>query len=179
MQEQTADLLKAARQDLKTAIGLSRQGSYGRRAPSPESLPHYGEAKRLLRLALEREPNHREALILLAQVSEGLMDFNAAADFLDRAFEAGEPKTKKLLKKVALLRENTKQWKDLILSPEMLRDLGEYLESQGVGPANRSLDFTREWLSSNFDGDPEQVIAALGERGAFSDFQVLANVVYG
>lgn len=179
MKEPAADALQAARQDVRTAIGLSRQGSYNRRAPSPESLPHYGEAKRLLQLVLEIEPNHREALVLMAQVFEGLMDFDAAADFLNRAIRAGEPKTKKLRRKLALMHENTRQWKDLVLAPHMLRDLGQHLESMGVDPANRSLDFTREWLSSNFDGDPEQVIGVLNERGAFSDFHVLVNVVHG
>lgn len=179
MPQSIADMLSTARQDLQTAIGLSRQGSYGRRGPSPESLPHYGETKRLLRLVLESEPCNREALLMMAKVSEGLMDFEAAFDFLSRAIQAGEPKSKKLLKKLAQLRENTEHWKTLVLTPDMLRELGEYLESRKVGPANRSLDITREWLHLNFDGNPEQVIAGFEKRGAFSDFQVLANVVYG
>lgn len=179
MQESIADLLNNARQDLLTAVKLSKQASYHRRTPSPECLPHYGEARRLLGLVLESDPNHREALILMAQVSEGLMDLKAAANFLIKAIQAGEPATKKMLKKMAQLRESAKSWIDLVLTPDMLRELGEYLESMGVGPANRSLDLTREWLLLNFDGDPDEVIIALDGRGAFSDFQVLANVVYG
>jgi hypothetical protein len=179
MQEFIADLMNEARQDLLTAVKLSRQASYHRRAPSPECLPQYGEARRLLGLVLESEPSHREALMLMAQVSEGLMDFKAAADFLTKAIQAGEPATKKLLKKMAQLRESNRSWNGLVLTPDMLRDLGEYLESMGVGPANRTLDLTREWLLQNFDGDPNEVIIALDRRGAFSDFQVLANVVYG
>lgn len=173
------DFLSKAREDLLTAVRLSRQGSYRRRAPSPESLPHYGEAKRQLLLALEIEPAHREALMMMAQVAEGLMDFRSAVSYLDRALQTGEFRTKKLLKKLAHLRDNAEYWDSLSLTPSKLQELGEYLDLMGVSPDSRSLENTRQWLLSNFDGDPEQVIAEFSERGAFSDYHVLANVAYG
>ena len=116
---------------------------------------------------------------MMAQVCEGLMNFKGAIEFLNKAFAAGEPRTKKHLKKLALMRENAEEWHDLVLSPEELRELGEYLLEMKVGSANRSFDITKEWLETQSTHDVNEVIESLERRGAFSDFQVLANVVYG
>ncbi len=179
MHDQLSVSLITARDSMNSAIKLSKQGSYHRRAPSAESLPHYGEARRALLQILEQEPNNREALLMMSQVSEGLMNFKAAIHNLEKAFLAGEPRSKKHLKKLALLWENAKDWKDLLLKPEDLRELGDYLMSMGVGSEHRTLELTRNWLAEREEYDTGATIAALAERGAFSDFQVLANVVYG
>jgi hypothetical protein len=41
------------------------------------------------------------------------------------------------------------------------------------------MQFTQEWLEINDVANLDKVLAALEQRGAFSDFQVLANVVHG
>ncbi|WP_406697770.1 hypothetical protein V5E97_02790 [Singulisphaera sp. Ch08] len=179
MADEIPDSLKAARESLLLGVRLSKQGSYARRAPNPDSLPYFAQAHDLLAELLNEQPDHREALVMMSQISECLMDFSAALSFLARAFDAGEPKSKKLLKRLALLRENATAWRDLGLTPEMLGMLGNHLEAEGVGPAHETLQLTRDWLTANHIGDPEIVVAALERRGAFSDFQVLANVVYG
>lgn len=179
MQDPLNETLEVARQELLLGVKLSKQGSYARRAPDAESLPHFHEADRLLKEILKGDPSNREALIMMSQLSESVLDFPAAIHYLNKAFDAGEPRTKKSLKRLALLKDNAKTWKRLKLSPASLRSLGEYLEGMGVGPNHRSLDLTREWLAANVDDDPEELIAALEDRGAYSDFQVLANVVKG
>lgn len=171
--------LREARDSLLLGLKLSKQGSYHRRAPEPDSLAHFGRASRLLDELLRREPTNREALMMMSQLLESLLDFGGAASLLMRALDVGEPKTKKLLKRLALLQESAKEWRELLLTPDSLRELGEYLKNRGVGPNDRTLNLTREWLTAKGFDNPDQVVAALGRRGGFSDFQVLANVVYG
>ena len=116
---------------------------------------------------------------MMSQVTECLLDYDTALAYLNRAFDAGEPKSKRALKQLALLRENSHAWRELGLTPEMLRELGDHLEAEGVTPDHKTLRLTRGWLIENHIGDPEAVIAALERRGAFSDFQVFANICYG
>lgn len=172
-------LIENAREELLRAIKLSKQGSYERRAPAPASLIHFETARSLLDEILLLSPRNTEALLMKSQISEGLLDFDSAIIFLNSAFDAGEARSQKLLKRLALLRENAKAWKALAMSPFILRQLGDYLESCGVGPANRTMELTKKWLDQNMPETSEKVIVALEERGAYSDFQVLANVVYG
>jgi hypothetical protein len=179
MQDPTADFLKAGRDSLLAGVQLSRQCSYARRAPEPASLPHFAQARVFLDEVLRRHPDHQEALMMMSQLSENVLDFRAAIDFLERAFDVGEPKTKKSLKRLVRLRESAAEWEDLLLSPSELRGLGDYLEANRVGSNHRTLQLTRAWLTASGMHDPDRVIGALERRGAFSDFQVLANVVYG
>jgi hypothetical protein len=179
MDDKIHDPLKAAREILLQGMRLSNQGSYARRAPNPASLPHFACARSILEGVLREVPDQKEALVMMSQVSESLLDFDKAIIFLTCAFDAGEPKSKKSLKRMALLRENSTTWRDLGLTPEMLRKLGDHLQAKGVGPNHRTLQLTRDWLSENHDGNPESIVTALERRGAFSDFQVLANIVYG
>jgi hypothetical protein len=65
----------------------------------------------------------------------------------------------------------------LMLTPSQLHDLGQYLESQLAGQlGERDLHLTRQWLGDR-DLDVAKIIQALENRGAFSDFEVLANIV--
>jgi hypothetical protein len=171
--------LKSARETLFLALKLSKQSAYHRRAPEPDSLPHFGETRRLLEDVLKEHPDNLDALVMMSQLLESLLDFEGAATFLCRAFAAGVPKTNKSLKRLALLRENATAWRDLSLSPEALRELGHYLRNQGVGPGHRTMQLTREWLVKSGIPDPDNVISGLERWGAFSDFQVLTNVVLG
>ena len=115
---------------------------------------------------------------MMSQISECLMDFNSAIEYLGRAITAGEPKTKKTLKRLALLRENAAMWRELFLTPASLRELGNYLEANKVGPRNRTMELTKKWLVAKGVDNPDKVIQSLESYGAFSDFQVLSNVVY-
>lgn len=179
MDTRVKEALAAARQSWLSGVRLSKQCAYGRRAPDPESLPHFSEAARLLQDVLNQCPDNPEALTMMSQVSECLLDYDAAIAFQNKAFESGEPKTKKAIKRIALLGEAARAWRELLLTPELLKELGLFLESKGVGPNDRSLCNTYEWLSKNVTGKADAVIASLEKRGAFTDFQVLANIVHG
>jgi hypothetical protein len=179
VEDKILDSLKAARESLQLGMRLSNQGSYARRAPSPGSLPFFANAQEQLEEVLTELPDNREALVMMSQVAECLLAYDKALSYLTRAFDAGEPKSKKSLKRLALLRENSHAWRDLGLTPEMLRELGDHLESEGVTTDHTTLRLTRDWLMEKHIADPESVIAALERRGAFSDFQVLANICYG
>jgi len=177
--EQADGPLNAARLSLQMGRTLSKQAAYARRAPQPESLPYFDRARELLTQILNELPNDRAALLMLSEIAECVLDYDTAVDFQNRAFDAGEPRTKKLLKRQALLMENAIAWKDLRLTPGMLDELGKHLEVCGVDASHRTLQFTRTWLAGSNVSDPDAIVQALERRGAFSDFQVLANVVYG
>lgn len=179
MADEVQHSLRAARESLRFGMNMSNQASYARRAPSSESIPHLAHAREILEGILIEVPDDREALIMMSQISECLLRYENAIDFINRAIDAGEPKSKKLLKRLALLRESCEAWRDLRLSPEMLRKLGERLDAEGVDSSDTTLRVTRDWLVKNDVEAPDEVIAALQRRGAFSDFQVLANVVRG
>ena len=167
--------LAEAQTELALGVRLARQGSYERRAPDALAVPHLARARELL----GNQDKNAEVLAMLSQIEECLLNYQAAVGYLERAIKVGLPRTKKVLKRLANLREQLVEWRDLGLTSEQLRALGDFLVGAGVGPANRSLHLTREWLARQSLHDPESVIRALGRRGAFSDFQVLANVVLG
>jgi hypothetical protein len=179
MEAPLADLVNAARESLVLGVRKSKQGAYARREPEPESLPYFARARETLEDVLIRCPGNTEALVMMSQLAESLLEFDSAVTYLQKAFAAGEPRTKKSLKRVALMQENARAWRELGITPKALRDLGAHLEEKGVNPGNRNLDLTEEWLSGQGYADPEAVIGALKQRGAFSDFQVLANIVHG
>lgn len=179
MDDQTISALDKARAWLEEARRLSGQGSYQRRFPASESLIPYKNAFDILSELVIKEPGNRKALLLLCDSLEGQMEFRRALEFLDRALDRGEPKTKMLLKRKARLKASAEEWEKFPLSPIQLKNLGDFLENSGVGPDNRSVALTEKWLSENYAGAEGDVIEALRHRGASSDFQVLVNVVRG
>ena len=64
----------------------------------PDSLTSFANVREILEEVLTERPDHREALMMMSQLSECLLDYNNALGFLTRAFDAGEPKSKKSLK---------------------------------------------------------------------------------
>lgn len=176
MAEDLAQLRDALRQGQK----LSQQTSLERRAPAPESVPFLQNARSGLRRIVAENPNSVEAWRLLSEAEECLLDYSAALRALHKAMELSGKRDKRDLKRVALLREAGGQWTNLGLTPAQLADLGRYLEERlGGGQGERSLRFTREWLERSQPQDPKRTLEALDRRGAFTDFQVLYNVVRG
>ena len=169
----------AAETLLRSGVRSTKQGRYARRLPAREASRDLNEARRILLLSLQRRPDAPHVLAMLSQILECLLDYEQAIDYLTRAFQHGHPRTQKELRRLALLREASEEWKTLRLSPEELDRLGRFLTEIGVGPEDRSFNFTRKWLVMEGVDSPEDVIAALQKRGAFTDFQVLANVVRG
>jgi len=87
---------------------------------------------------------------------------------------------KKDLKKLALYQQNEEKWKDLILTPTQLKELGDFLEQkQNEALFERSFKWTKTWLQLKGISDAESVLEGLRRNGGYDDFQVLANVVHG
>jgi hypothetical protein len=133
-----------------------------------------------LRAVLSREADNAEAWRLLAQAQEAFLDYAAARTSLERAISLGGGKASKHdLKKLALLKQGEKEWRELHLTADQLQALGAFLQTRDVGPDDRSLRWTRQWLAEAGVADIERVLQAIQQRGAFSDFQVLRNIVVG
>jgi hypothetical protein len=116
-----------------------------------------------LRRLLEKDRTNAEAWQLLSQAEECLLNYQEAITSLEQA------------------KESCGYWQDFPLSADQLRKLGHYLVGAGAEEEQRgrTFTFTRRWLAENKVPEPDAVIQALEKRGAFSDFQVLYNVVRG
>jgi tetratricopeptide (TPR) repeat protein len=167
------------RSRLRDGLRLSRQGSYERRAPAKEAVPYLARARDGLHALLEHEPKNAEAWDLLSQAEAALLNYEPAILALERLIQISSKKDKRVLKRLAGLKQAHSEWGALPLSPAQLAALGEYLEEHGVGSQSKTLELSRRWLEQSGAHDVERVIEALGCRGAFCDFQVLQNVVRG
>jgi hypothetical protein len=132
----------------------------------------------LKRLA-DLEPERAEVWDLLSQVEAALLNYNSAIHSLERVAALSGKRDKRLLKRLAGLRQAHAEWSDLPLSPMQTAALGKYLEACGVDSQSETLELTRRWLEEEQSVDADRVIEAFERRGAFSDFQVLNNIVSG
>jgi tetratricopeptide (TPR) repeat protein len=168
--------LETLREILRRGQKLSGQGSYKRRAPHPDAHPHLVQALKQLVALCRSQPDNADAWLLRSEAHEALLQYPEATQALERAVAIAGP-TKRTRKKLAHLRELVAEWAMLMLTPSQLHDLGQYLESQLAGQlGERDLHLTRQWLGDR-DLDVAKIIQALENRGAFSDFEVLANIV--
>lgn len=175
------DTLEELRALLISAIRISKQGSYGRREPATIARPQLEEARMKLQEFVRIEPANAGAWRLLSQAEESLLRYSIAVDCLKKAMALSKTRNKEDLKRLALLTQSAAHWAALALSAEQLRDLGVFLVRQGADEESRgrSLDSTKQWLMDNDVENPEAIITALADRGAYTDFQVLYNVVRG
>lgn len=174
-----SDLLDEARRELQSGMQLSKQGAYARRTPDSQARQHLLHARDILVQAMKIDARDPEVLNLLSRVEECFLNYAEAIHYLEAAFASGKSKSKKDLKRLALLREHLVEWRDLILTPTQLSELGEYLMSKGINQHSQNYTYTREWLLINGFDEIESVISSLKRRGAFTDYQVLENIVRG
>lgn len=168
------------RDALRQGQRLSGQISLERRAPAAKAVPYLKTARDGLRQYVADTPTSVAAWRLLAEAEECLLDYGAALRALQKAIELSGKRDRRDVKKLVFLQQADGKWADLGLTPAQLASLGRHLEAQlAGGTGDRSLRLTREWLAREEIAAPERVIAALDRRGAFSDFQVLYNVVRG
>jgi hypothetical protein len=173
--------LDELRKLLIAGIKLSMQSSYERRAPAQNALPLFLQARVGLRQFVQDHPQSEEAWRLLSQAEECLLKYSDAINCLRQALLISGKRSKSDLKRLALLQQAMEQWSTLPLSPNELHELGDYLVQQGTNKdfQCRSMRLTKQWLNekgfSNIDG----ILQELGNRGAYTDFQVLYNVVRG
>lgn len=170
------------RRQLVLARQLARQGSYQRRLPSPAGTAQLGRIEEWCRARLREVPTDWQALDAMAHVRECLLDYVSSEEYLDQAVRAGLPNTRKVKRRLLHIRQAAQEWRDLGLSPAQLDELGAYLEGCHAWESlarERSRARTDSWLDANCPATAAEVRAALDRRGAFSDWQVLANVVKG
>lgn len=175
------DELEDLRATLMSAIRLSMQGSYSRRAPAKSSVPYLMEARNGLRELLEREPNFAEAWELLSRAEECLLNYRQAISCLEKAMSLTGKRDKRSLKRLAQLRGSLSEWSSLPLTSVQLRDLGAYLVDHRASEEKygRTLDSTRQWLDEQGFTNAEEIIEGLRNRGGYTDFTILYNVVRG
>lgn len=178
MTDDYMNTLEEAEAALELGTRLSKQSSYARRMPARESHPHFAHARALLQRIVTRCPIDSNALRLMSRVCESLLDFSNAIRYQELAISATGTQSNKDLKRLAVLRGSLREWQELGLSPRQLESLGQYLEAHGVGEEQRSLELTSSWAIEN-ELNPRDVCEGVQRRGAFSDFQVLSNLVYG
>jgi hypothetical protein len=129
-------------------------------------------------ILLSSEPDSVDVLRLLAQTEELLLNYHAAAVYLETAMELEGRRTKSDLKKLSLYLQEDQQWKELGLSPRELKRLGDFLKAElAMDDMGRDFRWTESWLATHCPERKQRIIDALTQRGAFSDFSVLQNVV--
>jgi len=169
------DVLHEPRELLRRATQLSNQGSYLRRSPAPASLAPLREALRRLSALEKRLEGNPEYWRLRSLAEEVQLNYPLAYQYLRTAIQVGGS-SKRDQKRLALLREQVREWKALRLSPTELTELGRFLREDGVGANSRNRTLTESWLDTHKPAEKAEILRALDDRGAFSDFQVLANI---
>jgi tetratricopeptide (TPR) repeat protein len=174
------DELLSLRAKLLRGITLSKQSSYARRSPDRRALPLLEEARAGLRAVVEQSTTNSGAWRLLSQAEECLMNYREAISCLETAMELSQARSTKDLKRLTLLKQSLKEWECLPLSPDELETLGRFLVASGVEDERigRSLRFTTQWLREK-GFDVELALDRFWQRGAYTDFQVLYNLVRG
>ena len=167
--------------ELRDGMKRSRQSSYSRRAPDPSAVPYLNRARDGLRELKESEPTNPYVWELLSKAEECFLNYPEAIKCLKKSVELTGHISKSQRKRIAMLKEASKQWKQLDLTPEDLRSLGAYLKSVGADEAidRRSFEHTELWLANEGFSNPEIIIEQLENKGAYSDFQVYHNIVLG
>lgn len=174
----SAEGLKSLEELLRQGQRLSMQGSYERRAPAAEAVPFLVQARDGLKEISIRSPLDARVWHLLSLAHEALLEYGPALAAIHEAVRLSGRKDKRDLKRIAQLRNAAAEWHEMPLSPEQLAQLGKYLRDKlAGGTGDRTLRWTQQWLSEQRVADTEKVIAALRNRGGFTDFQVLNNVV--
>jgi hypothetical protein len=112
-------------------------------------------------------------------VEEMLLNYRGALAYLEQALAASSTHDRRDLKKLAQYRTLLAEWDSLNLSPTELKAMGAYLKSKEVGPHERSRKWTIDWIRTHCPDREDTILRGLDTRGAYSDYQVLVNVVKG
>lgn len=172
--------LKEINDRLIEAIKLSGQLSLGRRSPKPEAEAIVNDIIFELRSYLKGNPVDDQAWRLLSQAEEILLRYKEAIDYLEKAISLTGKKDKRDLKRLTRMKEQLTEWTELPLSPRQLEELGNYLELHLAATSDaRDLRLTKEWLQKQGFPGIDRILESLANRGAYSDSQVLYNVVRG
>jgi hypothetical protein len=119
--------------------------------------------------------------MLLSQAEECLLNYRQAIECLEKSLAITGTRDRRSLKRLAQLRGYLAEWSALPLTPEQLRQLGDHLRNCGANDERngRTLHFTNKWIEENRLPNREEILSGLADRGGFTDFQILYNVVRG
>lgn len=168
--------IKYARELYLRAVRASGQASYARRQASDHAVALFRKARKVLEDC--GAISNPEGLELLSRIDEALLHYGEAISWLVRYGEHKGGLSQKEKKRLAQLCEAHREWTDLGLTPPQLTELGDHLREHGVGPHSTTFECTRRWIR-NSNLNETLVIDAFMRRGAFSDYQVLENIVSG
>jgi len=175
------DSLNELKYTLMSGVRLSMQRSLGRRAPAKAALPDLIRARDGLRRFVHECPTSAESWELLSRAEECLLDYQQAIVCLQKSMSLSGKRDKRDVKRLALLKESLSEWSALPLTPGQLRELGGYLAVQGANEEKlgRTLKFTEQWLEDKGFSNAQEIIQGLKNRGGYTDFMILYNVVRG
>jgi tetratricopeptide (TPR) repeat protein len=166
---------------LRSAMMLSKQSRYERRAPSKESVPLLQNALGHLMELTKEQPRNPKAWELTSLAYECLLQYDASLVCLRKAIAIDGKPSKLQKKRLAMIQACSTKWAELLLSVDQLRSLEEFLKTNRADERSdvRTLELTKKWLEDEGTVDAAAVISQLGERGAFSDFQIYHNICLG
>lgn len=165
---------------LETGQRLSLQGSYERRAADKKAMPYLLNCRTGLRKYVREHPDTVDAWYALSLAEECLLNFPAARQSLEQYLALGGERSKKLLKRLANLKQYEKKWSELMLNPVQLESLGVFLERElAKSNCDHSNRLTEAWLTDHLKTKPALILEALKRYGGYCDCEVLLNVVAG
>jgi tetratricopeptide (TPR) repeat protein len=178
--ELMAEELRSVQKALEEALSLSQQGSYQRRAPADRAVPLLNDVKERLERWIEENGESLEALRALAVCQEALLLYGDAIATLERILVLFSPPDRKDLKRLAACREADVMWRALMLTPQELVALGDFLNQKlmDIGPA-QSFQWTEQWLLEHRPQENEVILNGMRRLGHFCDYEVLHNLVAG
>jgi hypothetical protein len=162
---------------LQEGRARSKETSYERRAPAANAVPYLCKARDKLRQVVETEPGNVDALRLLSQAEELLLDYGKARIAIETVLKLSSRRDRRDLKKLALLREREEWWRGLGLTPTQLAELGDELDQRLASvPCDHTLSHTQAWLAQSGLAGIDRIIQAIQDRGGYCDCEVLFNV---
>jgi len=172
--------LRTIKLALQRALNLTLQGSYERRAPARGSVPLLEQARSDLESWIAQRGESAEALRLVALSNEALLDYDAAAQALEKAMKLSPRVERKDMRRLVAYRQASRVWKNLMLSGLELVALGTYLKAKLLDTApERSLQWTEDWLRKHKPAEMCRILTSLKKLGYPSDYHVLHNLVPG
>ena len=172
--------LKSIEIELRSAMNLTLQGSYRRRAPSKRAVPLLEESRKGLEKWIEEHGESADALRLLALVNEAFLNYEMASQLLEKAIHLSPQRNRRDLKRLAAYREARQLFGEVKLSPNELALLGQHLKGKLLDSApEKSLRWTESWLDREKPNVKSSIMNSLLKLGYASDYAVLHNLIPG
>jgi hypothetical protein len=159
------------------AVRRSGQQSHRRRYPGNELSVEFGSLKRDLDcMVAENHPELSSVVLTLSQVCECMLDYPRAGSHLRAYVDLTGDRSKKTLKRMAMIEEAIARWKLIAVTPPDLELLRQYIDIQmAKDGASKEFSHSCTWLEGN-GYDKDLVVEGFRALGLSDDFQVAANL---